>query len=322
MRRKERPSDVYGLPEAGSLLGLAEGEEEIFTEYNPEESSKDEPQRQDRGGFGAANRRGSLHSIGSAEGSLNVGGLSRSARLSSRSMGDLTAYDQDSEDELSDDVKSVSKRPRRGKAGGRGMKKSGSMPRIASTDSLNNLEEDDEWQPKALGKRRPGKTKRGGADIQRAASMDDLSSAGGITEYMEYECGYCFTHKVSTSSGSDGRVRIRCECGGKHQDKVARMHAKWVALPSKGGQSQQDLRKRMRAQWNVPLDEEAEATPEDQAAELEANSSEGGSGGSGQEALAKSNGVDVWENGLDVGGSVATDNTMSVMTSITTGVAC
>jgi len=46
-------------------------------------------------------------------------------------------------------------------------------------------------------------------------------------QYLEYECGYCKVRKVSTSTGGDGRVRIRCECGGKHSDGQPRMHAKW-----------------------------------------------------------------------------------------------
>eukprot|EP00658_Telonema_sp_P-2_P026645 TRINITY_DN20779_c0_g1_i4.p2 TRINITY_DN20779_c0_g1~~TRINITY_DN20779_c0_g1_i4.p2 ORF type:complete len:108 (+),score=24.94 TRINITY_DN20779_c0_g1_i4:77-400(+) len=46
-------------------------------------------------------------------------------------------------------------------------------------------------------------------------------------QYIEYVCGYCGTRKVSTSIGRDGRVRIRCDCGGKHSDGVPRMHAKW-----------------------------------------------------------------------------------------------
>jgi len=46
-------------------------------------------------------------------------------------------------------------------------------------------------------------------------------------QYLEYQCGYCKVNKVSTSTGGDGRVRIRCECGGKHQDGQPRMHAKW-----------------------------------------------------------------------------------------------
>ena len=54
-------------------------------------------------------------------------------------------------------------------------------------------------------------------------------------QYMEYECGYCGQCKVSTSSRADGRVRIRCECGGKHRDNKARMHTKWIARPGQGG---------------------------------------------------------------------------------------
>jgi hypothetical protein len=46
-------------------------------------------------------------------------------------------------------------------------------------------------------------------------------------QYLEYEWGYCKVRKVSTSTGGDGRVRIRCECGGKHSDGQPRMHAKW-----------------------------------------------------------------------------------------------
>ena len=46
-------------------------------------------------------------------------------------------------------------------------------------------------------------------------------------QYLEYQCGYCKANKVSTSTGGDGRVRIRCDCGGKHQDGKPRMHAKW-----------------------------------------------------------------------------------------------
>jgi len=50
-------------------------------------------------------------------------------------------------------------------------------------------------------------------------------------QYAEYICGYCNAKKVSMSTANDGHVRIRCKCGGKHGDKVARMHAKWTILP-------------------------------------------------------------------------------------------
>jgi len=49
-----------------------------------------------------------------------------------------------------------------------------------------------------------------------------------VLEYVEYVCGYCGARKVSTSRSVDGRVRIRCECGGKHGDSKPRMHAKWT----------------------------------------------------------------------------------------------
>jgi len=42
-----------------------------------------------------------------------------------------------------------------------------------------------------------------------------------------YQCGYCKTIKTSVSAGADGRVRIRCECGGKRMDGTHRMHANW-----------------------------------------------------------------------------------------------
>jgi len=57
----------------------------------------------------------------------------------------------------------------------------------------------------------------------------ELPSHGDVVclRYLEYECGYCAVRRVSTSIGGDGRVRIRCDCGGKHQDRKPRMHAKW-----------------------------------------------------------------------------------------------
>jgi len=45
-----------------------------------------------------------------------------------------------------------------------------------------------------------------------------------------YKCGYCGRLKTSSSSCSDGRVRIRCECGGQHQDQKPRMHATWSPI--------------------------------------------------------------------------------------------
>jgi len=42
-----------------------------------------------------------------------------------------------------------------------------------------------------------------------------------------YRCTYCGKTKSSTSHGGDGRVRIRCKCGGKYADNKDRLHANW-----------------------------------------------------------------------------------------------
>lgn len=49
----------------------------------------------------------------------------------------------------------------------------------------------------------------------------------GSMSVITYRCGYCGVRKTSTSAGGDGRVRIRCECGGKRRDGKPRMHAMW-----------------------------------------------------------------------------------------------
>lgn len=57
-----------------------------------------------------------------------------------------------------------------------------------------------------------------------------------------YQCGYCRSVKSSSSAGADGRVRIRCECGGKHKDGKARMHANWnLVKPSSQMQQMRQL---------------------------------------------------------------------------------
>jgi hypothetical protein len=38
----------------------------------------------------------------------------------------------------------------------------------------------------------------------------------------EFACGYCSAIKTSKSEDFEGRVRIRCECGGMHQDGKSR----------------------------------------------------------------------------------------------------
>jgi len=53
------------------------------------------------------------------------------------------------------------------------------------------------------------------------------SNTGCHEGWTDYQCSYCGKIKTSTSAGADGRVRIRCECGGKHRDNTPRMHAMW-----------------------------------------------------------------------------------------------
>tara|TARA_B100000513_G_C11898946_1_gene184805 strand:- start:835 stop:1371 length:537 start_codon:yes stop_codon:yes gene_type:complete len=42
-----------------------------------------------------------------------------------------------------------------------------------------------------------------------------------------YACKYCGLRKEAAIASADGRVRIRCPCGGKHADGKTRMHANW-----------------------------------------------------------------------------------------------
>ena len=59
--------------------------------------------------------------------------------------------------------------------------------------------------------------------FQRSSASANVSEVSqGPTEY---QCNYCSRIKKSLSAGTDGRVRIRCDCGGKHQDNTPRMHA-------------------------------------------------------------------------------------------------
>ena len=47
---------------------------------------------------------------------------------------------------------------------------------------------------------------------------------------QRYSCTYCSVVKTSASLCADGRVRIRCWCGGHRQDGQKRMHANWKAV--------------------------------------------------------------------------------------------
>jgi hypothetical protein len=139
-----------------------------------------------------------------------------------------------------------------------------SMPAApVADDAARKKRQLDAEAPPPAAKRAKPDTPSAGSDSESQDTMSqgsDVEEAKGVEreggkeekkedlKYMEYECGYCSSFKVSTSSGSDGRVRIRCECGGKHRDGKPRMHAKWVARPGCGG-TQEHLKSRMRAQW-------------------------------------------------------------------------
>jgi len=69
------------------------------------------------------------------------------------------------------------------------------------------------------------------ADSQQALQNIEHTIADARAAEPWYMCGYCGVRKPSTSAGGDGRVRIRCECGGKHQDRKSRMHANWRRCP-------------------------------------------------------------------------------------------
>lgn len=62
-------------------------------------------------------------------------------------------------------------------------------------------------------------------------NMQDTCTLGP-TAHAAYQCGYCGITKLSTSAGGDGRVRIRCDCGGRRLDGKPRMHAMWRAIQS------------------------------------------------------------------------------------------
>lgn len=75
--------------------------------------------------------------------------------------------------------------------------------------------------------------------FQRSSAVANVSEVSqGPTEY---QCNYCSRIKKSLSAGTDGRVRIRCDCGGKHQDNTPRMHAMWELCDGKPAMKSQRL---------------------------------------------------------------------------------
>lgn len=67
-------------------------------------------------------------------------------------------------------------------------------------------------------------------DTTKEGSEDSKSLPKGNGQLCQYKCSYCGKIKTSSSMGNDGKVRIRCGCGGQHQDRVSRMHAAWRRL--------------------------------------------------------------------------------------------
>jgi len=67
---------------------------------------------------------------------------------------------------------------------------------------------------------------------RKSARRDGTLPSHNEEAIAAYQCGYCGARKVSESTGGDGRVRIRCLCGGKYRDGKARMHAKWIPCDS------------------------------------------------------------------------------------------
>jgi len=73
--------------------------------------------------------------------------------------------------------------------------------------------------------RQPAKPKQ--KFIELSDSGVEFDKRVALVHLLKYTCEYCSTERESTSTGQDGRIRIRCECGGKHADGVPRMHAMW-----------------------------------------------------------------------------------------------
>jgi len=76
--------------------------------------------------------------------------------------------------------------------------------------------------------------KRKTEDDEGSHNYQRAKAHKGRGSEQDYICSYCKKVKTSTSAGSDGRVRIRCECGGQRMDGKSRLHAAWVPVdPSK-----------------------------------------------------------------------------------------
>ena len=67
-------------------------------------------------------------------------------------------------------------------------------------------------------------------DVAEAPVADSTAKAPDCSIEKQYKCRYCGRVKSSSSAPSDGRVRIKCLCGGQHRDNKPRVHANWTAV--------------------------------------------------------------------------------------------
>lgn len=109
---------------------------------------------------------------------------------------------------------------------------------------------------------------------KRTTGVKKVTASDGV-DYMEFECGYCNSKKISMSTGRDGHVRIRCECGGKHGDNKTRMHAKWKAVRVIPGNTAEIPRFEIK---DVKQEEEEEVVVEEQDKCSDEDKSDDGSG--------------------------------------------
>jgi len=77
------------------------------------------------------------------------------------------------------------------------------------------------------------------AVVHREGYMRSKAHEARGTE-QDYRCGYCGHARTSASACSDGRVRIRCACGGKHRDAKPRMHANWKLVEPQNKEDNSD----------------------------------------------------------------------------------
>jgi len=131
----------------------------------------------------------------------------------------VSAFNMQVEGHMAGGVKPGSRR--RAQMGGAGVvKQEPGQPQELPSSSQDAVDFDEEYA-------------QGKAEYLAVSRRGFFGQAGPVhgskvcLRFLEYQCGYCGERKISTSAGGDGRVRIRCECGGKHADNQPRMHAKW-----------------------------------------------------------------------------------------------